>query len=226
MDIYNQWLGSCSYSDALLLQEQKVLGLSASTSKKTIYVLAGSHYPVVSSGLRSKGDSDFFYKKNLLKNNFLFISVKRGGAVTLHMPGQLVVYPILSLEVFNIELKVWVKFLITSFQDLIKNKYNILLTAKQDGLYFSDKKILFIGLRVKKRISYHGVALNINNDLEAFNWIKPCGHRNLRVTSLSKELGYDCSLEELHLEWLEYLKDFILSKTGLSSGEIKHIKNY
>lgn len=224
MEIYSQWIGSCSYAKALSLQKKRVARLSEkSCSKKAVYILAGSHLPVVTSGLRSQGVEDFLDKKKLVEKKFFFTSVKRGGSVTLHMPGQLVVYPILALDFFNIDIKEWVSFLKSSFTKLIQVKYDICLDSKEDGLYFKGKKILFIGLRVEKRISYHGIALNVSNNLEAFSWIKPCGHKNLKVTSLYQELGFSCSLEEIYIDWLEYLKKFIITKTDLSSEEIKHI---
>ncbi|MBE8221491.1 MAG: lipoyl(octanoyl) transferase LipB [Bdellovibrionales bacterium] len=226
MKIYSKWKNPCSYLEALSLQEKKVFNIiNKKSDKKSIYILAGSHFPVVTSGLRSSGIKDFTNKKKLIEKNFFFTKVKRGGSVTVHMPEQLVVYPILSLDFFNIDIKEWVNFLKESFQKLIKIKYGMHLDNKEDGLYFKNKKILFVGLRVKNRVSYHGISLNVNNNLESFNWINPCGYKNLQVTSLSRELEYCCNLKEIYTNWLEYLKDFIISKTGLSYEHIKHIKH-
>lgn len=226
MEIYSQWADPCPYLEVLSLQEKRVASITRNKCyENTVYILAGSHLPVVTSGLRSQGAKDFTNKAKLVEKNFLFTTVKRGGAVTLHMPGQLVVYPIIALDFFNIDIKEWVNFLKESFKKLINLNYGICLDSKEDGLYFKGKKILFIGLRVKKRISYHGIALNVNNDLEAFSWIKPCGHEHLKVTSLRRELGVCCCLEEIYINWLKYLKDFIIAKTDLSYEQIKHIKN-
>ncbi len=227
MNIYSQWAELSPYLKALSFQEKCVSNiLSKNANKKVVYVLAGSHPSVVTSGLRSQGDQDFSYKEKLLQKHFFFTKVNRGGAVTLHMPGQLVVYHILALDVFDLGIKDWVDFLKTSFAKVISKKYGLKLNAKQDGLYFKGKKMLFIGLRVKKRVSYHGISLNVNNNLESFSWIKPCGQDNLPVTSLCEELGFEANLKEIYQNWLEHLKIFLIAKTGLSYEQIKHINKH
>lgn len=210
MKVCSQWLGAKAYLDVLSLQEQKVSQLLEHKTQ-TAYVLAGSHQPVLSLGLRSQESTDLIDKKKLIENQFTFVRAQRGGASTLHMPGQLFIYPILNLKTAGIDLKDWVCFLKTSFQELIKKKYKLNLENKKDGLYFKDKKILFIGLRIKKGISYHGLALNVNNNLEAFSWIKTCGQNHLQFTSLRQELQIDCNLKEIYITWLSYLNHFIIN---------------
>ena len=116
------------------------------------------------------------------------VKTDRGGQVTYHGPGQLVMYTLFDLNHFNIGTSAFVKKLESSIIELL-SLYQITghLIDKAPGVYVNNKKIASIGLRVSKGYTYHGISLNVDMDLTPFNYINPCGHQNLKMTSLKQE---------------------------------------
>ena len=113
------------------------------------------------------------------------IDSDRGGQVTYHGPGQVVVYTLLNLP----RLKLGVRELVTTLEQVIIEllaDYDVLAKARREapGVYVNDAKIAALGLRVRKGYSFHGLALNVDMDLEPFSRINPCGYEGLEVTQL------------------------------------------
>jgi lipoyl(octanoyl) transferase len=119
--------------------------------------------------------------------NIPIIKTDRGGQVTYHGPGQLVVYPLLDIRRLNLGVRELVCLLEKAVIALL-NDYNIIATARRDapGVYVNGAKISSIGLRIRRGCSYHGLALNIAMDLTPFAGINPCGYENLKMTQLSE----------------------------------------
>jgi len=117
------------------------------------------------------------------------INIDRGGQVTYHGPGQLVVYPLVNLRRQNLGVRELVSALEQSVIDLVAD-YGIDAEARPDapGVYVDGRKLASLGLRIRRGCSYHGLAFNIDMDLEPFSRINPCGFENLEVTQL-KALG-------------------------------------
>jgi lipoyl(octanoyl) transferase len=118
--------------------------------------------------------------------NIPIIQTDRGGEVTFHGPGQLVIYFLLDIKTKKIGPKV----LVANLQNLIQNilqHYSIESTFVEGapGVYVGEKKIASIGLRISKGRTYHGISLNVNMDLEPFSRINPCGYEGLEVTQIS-----------------------------------------
>jgi len=114
------------------------------------------------------------------------IQTDRGGEVTFHGPGQLVIYFLLDIK----QKKLGPKALVANLQNLIQNilkNYSIESSFIEGapGVYVEDKKIASIGLRISKGRSYHGISLNVNMDLTPFSLINPCGYEGLEVTQIS-----------------------------------------
>ena len=110
----------------------------------------------------------------------------RGGQVTYHGPGQLVGYVLLDLN----RKKIGVRELVTRIENSVielLGEYGIRANARKDapGVYVDDRKIAALGLRVRRGCSFHGLAFNVDMDLEPFSRINPCGYRGLEVTQLS-----------------------------------------
>jgi len=124
--------------------------------------------------------------------NIPLIPVDRGGQVTYHGPGQLMVYVLLDIRRRQMGVRDLVTALEQTIIDLLA-EYNISARARSDapGVYVGDAKICSIGLRIRRGCSYHGLALNVAMDLEPFNRINPCGFRNLAMTQISTEGGAD-----------------------------------
>lgn len=142
------------------------------------------HPPVFTVGLNGKPEH------LLAPADIPVVHIDRGGQVTYHGPGQLVIYPLLDLR----RLKLGVRHLVTSLEqaviDLLAD-YGITAVGRRDapGVYVDGAKIAALGLRVRRGCSYHGLSLNVAMDLEPFARINPCGYPDLRVTQLSALAG-------------------------------------
>ena len=117
------------------------------------------------------------------------IQVDRGGQVTYHGPGQAVIYLLLDLKRRDLGVRALVDLIEQSLVQLLAG-YGIDSAARPDapGVYVAGEKIASLGLRVRRGCSYHGLALNVDMDLEPFQRINPCGHQGLRVTSMARLL--------------------------------------
>lgn len=144
-------------------------------------------------------------KKNLLvdevflsKNDLKIVEIDRGGDITFHGIGQVVVYPIFDLRNHIKDVRLFIKNLEYALE-LSVSEYG--LTAdkekKYSGLWVRGDKIGFIGIAISNWITYHGVSINANVNLEYFSTIRPCGIDNLRISSLQKILNKDVDLKLL-----------------------------
>jgi lipoyl(octanoyl) transferase len=125
------------------------------------------------------------------------IRTDRGGQITWHGPGQLVVYTLIDLNRRGIGIRRLVSSLETAVIGLLKT-YGVTATALDHapGVYVEGSKIASVGLRVKRGCSYHGLSFNVNPDLRHFSRINPCGHAGLGVTSL-EQLGIVTTVDEV-----------------------------
>jgi lipoyl(octanoyl) transferase len=117
------------------------------------------------------------------------VQIDRGGQVTYHGPGQLVVYPLIDLRRSGLGIRDLVTALERSVIDLAAD-YGAMAVARRDapGVYVEGRKLASVGIRVRRHASYHGLALNVSLDLEPFERINPCGYQGLQMTQL-KDLG-------------------------------------
>jgi len=138
------------------------------------------HPPVFTLGLNASREHV------LAPGDIPVIQIDRGGQVTYHGPGQLMVYPLVDLTALE-----------QSVIDLAA-QYDIVAASRADapGVYVQGKKIGSVGLRIRRNSSYHGLALNVDMDLEPFTRINPCGFDDLEVTDLA-ELGVTKDLSEV-----------------------------
>ncbi|HEV7445048.1 MAG TPA: lipoyl(octanoyl) transferase LipB [Steroidobacteraceae bacterium] len=125
----------------------------------------------------------------LVPGDIPVVQIDRGGQVTYHGPGQLVVYPLVDLR----RAKLGVRDIVTALEKCVIQlaaEYGISAEARKEapGIYVSGKKLGSVGIRVRRHSSYHGLAVNVNLDLEPFQRINPCGYQGLLMTQLS-ELG-------------------------------------
>jgi len=137
------------------------------------------HPPVFTLGTAASKDHILDAK------NIPVIQTDRGGEVTYHGPGQLVIYFLLDIKTLKWGPKALVKNLEDFIQDLLKQydiETNIISGAP--GVYVQDKKIASIGLRISRGKTYHGISLNVDMDTEPFKQINPCGYEGLKVTQI------------------------------------------
>ena len=148
------------------------------------------HPPVFTLGLNAK-------KEHLLApGDIPVVQIDRGGQVTFHGPGQLMVYPLIDIRRSGIGVRKLVTALEQSVVDLVAN-YGVEAASRADapGVYIEGKKLASVGLRIRRGSSFHGMALNVDVDLEPFTRINPCGYAELEMTDLHR-LGVDLQLEE------------------------------
>ena len=115
------------------------------------------------------------------------LQIDRGGQVTYHGPGQLVIYTLVDLRRLKISVRGLVQALEAAVIDMVAG-YGVEAYGRRDapGVYVDGKKLAAVGLRVRRYCSYHGVAINVDMDLEPFQQINPCGFEDLEVTQLSQ----------------------------------------
>jgi lipoyl(octanoyl) transferase len=142
------------------------------------------HPPVFTQGLAGKAEHI------LNPGDIPVIATDRGGQVTYHGPGQLVAYMLFDLRRLNIGIRQMVRTLEKTIIDVLTD-FDVHAENNESapGVYVHGAKICSIGLRVRKGCSYHGIAFNINMDLEPFSRINPCGFKNLRMIQLSELVG-------------------------------------
>lgn len=159
------------------------------------YLLMCQHPHVYTLGKHGDAQNLLLNSDNLRKKNIAFYKTNRGGDITYHGPGQLVAYPILDLEQFFTDIRKYIDLLEESIIHTIA-EYGIKGERLQGstGVWISPnaqkaRKICAIGIRCRRWITIHGLALNINTNLEYFKNIIPCGIANKGVTSMEQELG-------------------------------------
>lgn len=143
------------------------------------------HMPVFTCGVR-------FSREHLLNPAIPVIHTNRGGALTFHGAGQLVVYFLMDLKRLKIKPRDFMHALENSIISFFKN-FNINAYAKKNapGVYVSDYKIASVGLKIERFCTYHGISLNGNMNLKAFENILPCGEKQLMTDLHSLHLNYD-----------------------------------
>ena len=176
------------YEKAIKYLEARLDKIKEGKAKELIWIL--EHNDIYTAGSSYKDDEILDKKIKLIKTN-------RGGKITWHGPGQIIFYFLIDLTKRNKDIR---NFLTVIESSIIKSlkEYNISTFSdrKNIGIWIkkrnSTKKIAAIGIRVKKWIAYHGFSLNINNDIEKYKKIIPCGIKNKGVTNLRlvKDLNY------------------------------------
>jgi lipoyl(octanoyl) transferase len=167
-------LGITKYSDALAKMKDKLV---EKNFKNEIWFL--EHFKVFTLGTAAN-------KAHVLDPKDIPVyQSDRGGEVTYHGPGQLVIYFLLDFKKLNMGPKTLVESL-QRFVQSILNEFEIesSLIAGAPGVYVDDKKIASIGLRISNGKTYHGISINIDMDLEPFSYINPCGYEGLKVVQL------------------------------------------
>ncbi|MCS7249791.1 MAG: lipoyl(octanoyl) transferase LipB [candidate division WOR-3 bacterium] len=166
------------------------------------------HPPVITIGRNGKIENLLIGQEKLKELNIEFYQIERGGDITIHNLGQLVGYLI-----FYLKNGFWnMKSFINKVEDLIiqvLKSFNIKGEKKEKfiGVFVEDRKICSIGMAINKNITFHGFALNVNNDLSYFQLINPCGIKDLKMTSIKEELKKDVSIEDVKKELIEVFKN-------------------
>ena len=170
------------YEDALVFMEQRLSEISKNNINDLIWIL--EHEELYTAGTS-------YSEKEILDKSIKIIKTNRGGKITYHGPGQLICYFVIDLKKDKKDIRKFITVLEKTIINTLKF-YGIKTFADKEniGIWYNDnnkiKKIAAIGVRVSKWIAYHGFSININNDLEKYDAIIPCGIRDKGITNLKK----------------------------------------
>ena len=168
-----------SYKKAMLFLNKRVALLKKNSGLDLLWVL--EHPITYTAGIRSNSNE-------ILNKKIKIIYTNRGGKITLHNPGQKIIYFVLNLNKRKKDIRKLINIIEKSVIEFLRI-YNIegKTDKKNIGIWVKNKKIAAIGLKISSWIAYHGFSININNDLKAYEKIIPCGLDNKKITSVYKE---------------------------------------
>jgi len=181
-------LGRTSFKDAWDIQKQ-VVALRYN-SRIPDCLLLTEHEPVITMGRATSPQNLLFAPEELKRRGVELYSIERGGDVTFHGPGQLVAYPIIDLTARGKDLHQYLRdlerLIVATLADL-----GLAAELKRGltGVWVADHKLAAIGVAVSRWVTYHGLALNVNTDLDYFKMINPCGITQYAVGSVAQMLG-------------------------------------
>lgn len=199
-------LGTASYMPVWKRQEElheRVIAEKLKGEDTENYLLFVEHNHVYTLGKSGNEANMLINAIQLQAAHAEFVKVNRGGDITYHGPGQLVVYPIVDMANFGVGVKDYVECLEEIVIRTI-GEYGIRgeRLAGATGVWIDTgtpraRKICAIGIKCSRYVTMHGFALNVNTDLNYFNYINPCGFVDKGVTSIAKELGHEVPMEEV-----------------------------
>ena len=184
-------LGLMDYLRAWDIQKRTVAEVIAGSPDTLLFC---EHPTVLTLGRLATEKKILWPQPEIEKKGIPIIKIDRGGEVTLHAPGQIVIYPILNLEHFGKDLKQYLEKLQQVAIDLLRD-FDIVASSLpgQRGVWVGERKIASLGIGVKKWVAYHGMSININTDLRLFSMIRPCG-LEVQMTSIQELTGQTVSL--------------------------------
>lgn len=174
MNIQTKWLYCISYREGLHIQQNFV---EKSMHTGLCYLLGLEHFPVITLGLSAQAQDILVSPRILKQKQVEVIWTRRGGRATCHSPGQMVIYPIVPLKKFQLSIKQYVYLLEDVTRDFLRSLGVDLVKQKKGpaAIYTQKGKIAFFGVQIQKGITFHGLSINISNDLEFFSLIRSCG---------------------------------------------------
>ena len=187
-------LGLVEYGEAYHLQRRLVRQRIEGQIPDTLLLL--EHYPTFTIGKSGKVENLLVPKEELARQGISLFFTDRGGDITYHGPGQLVAYPVIDLRRRGKDIH---KYVYDLEEVIIRTLADLSIKARKDannvGVWVGNEEIAAIGVSIKKWVTMHGFALNVNSNLESFSLINPCGISGKRVTSISKLLSQDVPME-------------------------------
>ena len=190
--------------DCRLAEYQQVLQLQLQLREKRRNgeipntVLIVEHPAVITLGARQSANKLRASREDLAQRHINVVNIRRGGGTTAHNPGQLVFYPILHLQQLGLGISEYIRELEAIGAELLE-QFGVHSARRKGfpGLWVGTRKIASIGVRVSKFVTYHGMAINIQNDLSIFDLFIPCGLDGVEMTSVLKETGKRHSMSQV-----------------------------
>lgn len=188
--------GLAEYRDTLEMQRQLCRDRQQGRATNTAIIV--EHPAVITLGARQSLNKLLVGGQELERRNIDVVDIRRGGGTTAHNPGQLVCYPVLHLQQLGLGISEYIRTLEALGAELLGALgVNSSRRKGAPGLWVGERKIASIGVRVSKSVTFHGMAINICNDLSIFDLIVPCGIENVEMTSVLKETGVDVSMNKV-----------------------------
>jgi lipoate-protein ligase B len=188
--------GLMGYREALDLQRKLVEKRTKDEIGNTVLIL--EHRPVITLGVRKDLNKLLVAEDVLEQRGIELAKVRRGGGCTAHNPGQVVLYPIIKLSSLGFGVNDYIRELEAIGLELLEHLGVDAERRKgQPGLWAAGKKIWSIGVRVRRWVTFHGMAINIRNDLSIFENIVPCGLKGVVITSVLKQTGKDLPMAQV-----------------------------
>ena len=175
------------YQDALKFMESRLIDINKKKERELIWTL--EHEEIYTAGTS-------YSENEILDKSIKIVKTNRGGKITYHGPGQLIFYFVINLKERKINIRNFITLIESSIIDTLKiYQIESFADKKNIGIWYKEnsniKKVAAIGVRVRKWIAYHGFSININNNLEKYNSIIPCGIEDKGVTNLKKICNRD-----------------------------------
>lgn len=186
-------LGTMAYRECAKLQGKLLDRVASEEAPNTLLFV--QHPPVLTLGANFHGRNLLLSLEEYAERGIEVFETERGGDVTYHGPGQLVIYPIFRVSEFGRDLHKWLRDLEETIL-LTTSRFGILgrRFPPHTGVWVGNRKIAAIGIKVRRWTSMHGIALNCDGELSAFETIVPCGIDGYGVTSLTQEVGRQVSV--------------------------------
>ena len=179
--------GRLPFDTALIMQQEERERVRAGRSPGKIFILEHDP-PVITLGRRASKENFLIPEKNILAAGYQVRHTGRGGDVTVHEPGQVVVYFVLPFRTKAVKAFVeWV--MVRAAHTLRDYLLDVQYDPKRPGLWVENRKICSVGFDLTGGVSMHGIAINVANSLRGFGLVAPCGMRDAVMTSLSREVN-------------------------------------
>ena len=186
-----------SYKTAMLFLNKRVEEVKNGKNRELLWIL--EHPTTYTAGVS-------YNKKEILDDKIEIIQSNRGGKITLHNPGQKIVYFVIDLNKRKKDIRKFINVIENSIIDFLETfKIKSIKDKKNIGIWVNSKKIAAIGIRVSKWVAYHGCSINISNNLNQYLKIVPCGLNNKKITSIFEEKkikpnNFETMLAEIFIE--------------------------
>jgi len=205
--VFYKYKGHVPYAEALILQDEIHKSVLSGTIGMDGYILLLSHEPVITFGKYSSEENLLVDKERLSELGVNLYRSSRGGDITCHEPGQLVVYPIINLKKLHLGVKEYVNML---EEVVIGFLYEFGIKGEiengRPGVWVGNKKIASIGINISRHVTTHGIAINIFNSLDSFSYVNPCGFSDIGITSIKHLVGECNGLEEAGVLFLKHFE--------------------
>lgn len=192
-------LAQIPYSEALAVQKMLQKMRLKELIPDTLFIV--EHSPVITIGRAGGWNHLKATPEDIYRKGIAILESDRGGSVTFHGPGQLVAYPIFNLSLCNGDLLQYLRLLENVVIQLLE-RYSIRARRfpPHTGVWVDDKKIAAIGVSCRQSVTMHGLALNVDIDLDYFSLMNPCGIIDYGVTSMAEKLNYNFSKNQVRTE--------------------------